>query len=238
MTKKKIMMTAMSAGLVAVVGVGGTLAYLSKQTEVVNNTFTIGTGYVPDNDGHEGIFIDETDVDNSSNGKRDIENVYKEMVPAKSYTKDPLVHMVGGSIASYVFVHVTGLEQLDEQNIHVYYYDADGELQEGVDTSDYLAIDVNKFGDGTYVYCGGEYGIEGVDHVVDVSKVKSLDVELANVFDVVKMDADVSSDEFEMVNLNDKAIQVQAAAVQYAEGMNSYTDAVSTLPEAWNVELG
>ena len=160
MTKKKIMMAAMSAGLVAVVGVGGTLAYLSAQTDVVNNTFTIGTGYVTDKDGHTGIFIDQTDVDNSSNGVRDIENVYREMVPAKSYTKDPLVHMVGGSIASYVFVHVDGLQELDEQNIHVYYEDSTGALQQGVDPTDYMPIDVDAYGDGTYLYCGGEYGIE------------------------------------------------------------------------------
>ncbi len=237
MTKKKIMMAAMSAGLVAVVGVGGTLAYLSAQTDVVNNTFTIGTGYVTDKDGHTGIFIDETDVDNSSNGVRDIENVYREMVPAKSYTKDPLVHMVGGSIASYVFVHVDGLQELDEQNIHVYYEDSTGALQQGVDPTDYMPIDVDAYGDGTYLYCGGEYGIEDAAYVVDVSKTKALDVELANVFDIVKMDDDVTSDDFNKITLDGKAIQVQAAAVQYAEGMTSYLDAVDTLPVEWNVTV-
>ena len=34
MTKKKLMMAGLSAGLVAVVGVGGTLAYLSAQSDV------------------------------------------------------------------------------------------------------------------------------------------------------------------------------------------------------------
>lgn len=58
MTKKKIMMAAMSAGLVAVVGVGGTLAYLSAQTDVVENTFAVGAGFVPGPDGDKGIVLD------------------------------------------------------------------------------------------------------------------------------------------------------------------------------------
>ena len=50
MTKKKLMMAGLSAGLVAVVGIGGTLAYLSDKSEVVTNTFTVGTGYIPGED--------------------------------------------------------------------------------------------------------------------------------------------------------------------------------------------
>ena len=47
MTKKKLMMAGLSAGLVAVVGVGGTLAYLSAQSDVVENSFTVGKGFIP-----------------------------------------------------------------------------------------------------------------------------------------------------------------------------------------------
>lgn len=235
MTKKKIMMAAMSAGLVAVVGVGGTLAYLSAQSDVVNNTFTIGTGYITDDDDHTGIFIDETDVDNSNGGARDTDNEYKEMVPAKSYTKDPLVHMVGGTIESYVFVKVEGLADLDAQNIHVWYEDEEGNLQQGVDLSDYTLItSYNDKGDGIYLYTGGKYAVPGAEYVVDVSdETEKSNCPLDNVFDIVKMDEDVSSDTFEQITLDGKAITVQAAAVQYAEGMDSYEDAYATLPTEW-----
>ena len=45
MKKRKLMMTVMSLALVLVVAVGGTLAYLSDQSNQVVNTFNVGNGY-------------------------------------------------------------------------------------------------------------------------------------------------------------------------------------------------
>lgn len=235
MKKKKVMAMIAAMSLTAVIGVGGTLAYLSAQTDVVNNTFTIGDGYITDDDDHQGIFIDEEDVDKSTEGKdRDTENKYTGMVPSKSYTKDPLVHMVGGSIESYVFVNVSGLGDLKAQHINVYYKDANGVLQQGVDTTDYKPIQVDDNGDGLYLYIGGNYNMAGKEYVVDVSKeTKGTPCDLDNVFDVVMMDDTVDSDEFAEINLDEKAIKVQAAAVQYSEKMSSYQDALATLPKGW-----
>ena len=107
MTKKKIMMAAMSAGLVAVVGVGGTLAYLSAQSNTVTNTVTVGTGYPTDSDGHQGLYLDETEYYYDSDIKENLEvrgrrtetgNRYENLFPGDSFIKDPTVHMIGGSV--------------------------------------------------------------------------------------------------------------------------------------------
>ena len=44
----------------------------------------------------------------------------------------------------------------------------------------------------------------------------------------------IENEEFDTVNLDEKAITVQAAAVQYSEKMASYVDAMSTLPTEWH----
>ena len=62
MTKKKLMMAGLSAGLVAVVGVGGTLAYLSAQSDVVENSFTVGKGFIPGPGSDSAILLDEVKV--------------------------------------------------------------------------------------------------------------------------------------------------------------------------------
>ncbi len=124
MTKKKIMMAAMSAGLVAVVGLGGTLAYLSAQSNDVTNTFTVGDGYPTDIDGHQGIWLDEKyyqydeaskeNLPGTKGKERTEEGVdYIGLKPGDTFTKDPTVHMVEGSVESYVFVAVDGVADLE-----------------------------------------------------------------------------------------------------------------------------
>ena len=73
MKKRKLMMTIMSLALVLVVAVGGTLAYLSDQSNQVTNTFNVGSGYEeeenpddPDNP-HTGLWLDETAKPESGN---------------------------------------------------------------------------------------------------------------------------------------------------------------------------
>lgn len=231
--KKKVVAAMMSVALVVAVGIGGTLAYLSAQSEPVTNTFALGTGYIDDGD-HEGIYLDEEDVDNSSEGTRDTENEYDNMIPATSYVKDPLVHMVGGSIESYVFVYVDGLQELDAEHIHVYHGTKDN-MTQGINPDLFTPVQVNEYGDGIYLYKGGLYPVEDAQYVVDVSdETNGADCQLGKVFDFVMMDGDVSSDDFGRIDLTGDAITVQAAAVQYApEQMDSYQDAVNELPAGW-----
>lgn len=178
MTKKKIMMAAMSAGLVAVVGIGGTLAYLSATDGPVENTFTVGSGYITDDDKHTGLYLDELEYTYNKDTKKNVEtgdrtetgNNYQNLYPGNSFIKDPKVTMIGGSVESYVFVKVEGVDELEQlvapgtdaqvfdikdwaTSSWIKLNDANGELVPGGE------------GDGYYVYAGQW----ATDYVVDVS---------------------------------------------------------------------
>lgn len=238
MTKKKMMMAGMSAALVAVIGVGGTLAYLSAQSDVVENSFTVGTGYIPDEDGHTGIWLDETNVDGKDlEGKpntevvRDTANIYEELLPGDRRIKDPMVHMVGGSVESYVFVKVDGLKEAAEKGIDVFYTIKQGDevnYVKGVNPYTFEAVNVDETGDGIYIFKGA--GSE--NYVVDVTdESQGSNVVLGTLFDTIQFDEDVNEVKEGMFDGRD--ITIQACAVQAAESMDSYEDAMATLPAEW-----
>lgn len=86
--------------LVCVLSVLGTLAYLQSTTEVAVNTFTVG---------NVAITLDETDVD--AYGVKDGEtrvltNEYK-LIPAHTYTKDPIIHVDADSEDAYIGAVIT-----------------------------------------------------------------------------------------------------------------------------------
>lgn len=246
--KKKVVAAIMSVALVAAVGIGGTLAYLSAQSEVVNNTFTVGTGYTTDKDGHKGIYIDEADIDSSNPqmAPRVTKNVYKDMVPGKTYIKDPRVHLVGGSIASYVFVKVDGLSDLAEKQIHVQYKSSRNEdgtfnMTTGVNKQFYRLLQADGTdGDGIYLCIADNYVKDSkkLPYVNDVSNLnEGGDSPLPYIFDEVKMDSDVTTDEFDNITIGSEAIKIQAAAVQYSpDEMDSFVDAGASLPKSWGAK--
>ena len=88
--KKKLMM-ALSLVLVAVMSIGGTLAYLTSLTDPVKNTFTVG---------NVNITLDETNTDEygvviaegQEGAGRGYGNEYK-LIPGHKYSKDPIVHL-------------------------------------------------------------------------------------------------------------------------------------------------
>lgn len=99
-TARKALMLILCAALLVSATVMGTLAYLTSQTEVVTNTFTVG---------NVAITLDETDVDLygvKDGNTRVIENDYK-LIPGHTYTKDPIVHVTAGSEKCWLFVKVT-----------------------------------------------------------------------------------------------------------------------------------
>lgn len=87
MKKKSILMAAIAVMLVAVLVVGGTLAYFTD-TKSATNTFTMG---------NVAITLDETDVNNpdARTTKGNTYNVY----PGQTVTKDPVVHNTGKNAA-------------------------------------------------------------------------------------------------------------------------------------------
>lgn len=205
MTKKKLMMAGLSAGLVAVVGVGGTLAYLSAQSETVTNTFTVGKGFIPGPDSDTAILLDEADVDSETgveipNSKRVQANDYDNLLPGDVRTKDPTVHLGGGSVDGYVFVEIKGWEQFGD-NIEVQGYD--NKVWEKVVTS-------GRQHDAIYVYNGEK----AENYVVDLdSTQENTWVDLEPVFEEVKVNEDITQDELVKLDFEDmtlRAVVVQA----------------------------
>lgn len=98
-TKTKALVLALCAVLLVVTTVFVTMAFLTSE-DSVQNTFTVG---------EVTISLDELDVDDSdkdgSTTDRDKANEYK-LIPGKTYTKDPTIHVGANSEDCYLFVKV------------------------------------------------------------------------------------------------------------------------------------
>lgn len=91
--KKKLTLV-VSLLLVMALSIGGTLAYLTYETDEIVNTFTVG---------NVKIALAETNVDEGS----ELANSYK-MIPGNTITKDPTITVDAGSETCWVFVKVEG----------------------------------------------------------------------------------------------------------------------------------
>lgn len=218
MQKKKLLTAIMSLSLVAVVGIGGTLAYLSDKTELVTNTFAVGSGYV-----EQGIVLDESDVQfnktertetvNTQNRKQG--NEYPDLLPGDERTKDPTVWMSVGSVESYVFINIEGADILAE----------DG-------------VTINDFNDGgEWVKVDNRQGIDGIYRYKEIVDVRTVEgkkegdlVAVDQLFSKVTFSGDTTNEEFAEVKKNGLTdLVIQAAAVQAAN-----IDEAIALTEAMN----
>lgn len=125
MKNKKVVAMVAAMSVVGALTIGGTMAWLTSKSEVVN-TFTINT---------VGGDIDEDDSDDSTPDKdRDKRNEY-DMVPGKSEMKDPTVHMnnTETTVPSYVFIKV---EEVIEEGLVF-----DDYIDYGIDTTSWKKVD-------------------------------------------------------------------------------------------------
>ena len=122
MNKKQIAKLGVTLGLVGAVGVGGTLALLSAQSNVVTNTFAAGNGIDADTDItlFEHIPVENAEAkDNPVTNKYNdgSETEYKELIakvgvsysnlePNMTLDKDPAVQISEGTADCYLFVKV------------------------------------------------------------------------------------------------------------------------------------
>lgn len=96
---RRALLLVASAVLLVCVSVGATLAFLTDDTAVVTNTFSVG---------NVKITLDEAHVDLYGvvvEGERRTKNDYK-LIPGHEYTKDPTIHIIDGSENCFVFVRV------------------------------------------------------------------------------------------------------------------------------------
>lgn len=104
MNKKKLITMAASLGLVAVIGVGATLAYMTSATEEKTNTFTVGHISAELEETTKGPNGEERPWDDSTDGK--------DMYPGESVVKEPVMTIKKDSANSYAFLQVTGADEL------------------------------------------------------------------------------------------------------------------------------
>lgn len=136
--KKKSLITMVAAVcLTGVVMVGATLAYLTSTTDVAQNTFTVGkvnidldekTGEI-DSD-----FTKETDWDDATDGKN--------MYPGQEVDKRPVVTVKADSSDCWVYVQVSGADELVSRNFTI----------AGWDSSNWIKTDSTKTLNGIYKY--------------------------------------------------------------------------------------
>lgn len=104
MKNKRMVSMCAALGLVAVVGVGGTLAYLSAQTGTLTNKFTF-------TDQGINITLDEAKIDEKNQATTErVEagktQVYNNVLPNMIMDKDPTVTVLQDSLNCNVFVSV------------------------------------------------------------------------------------------------------------------------------------
>lgn len=213
MKNKKVASMCVALGLVAVVGVGGTLAYLSANTGDLTNTFTF-------TDESISIKLDEAKIgaDNkavASGDRVDAGNTqaYGDVLPNMVMDKDPTVTVNPKSEECNVFVSVVNSNNSSNLNIT----DLNTNAWQEIDPSNfgYTAADNTKY----YVYKG--------------AKSTSTEIEEEDQFGVIATSVDpvVLEDVFEHVqagsNLTKETtlspIVVKAAAVQ----SDSVTDEIA-----------
>lgn len=216
MKKKQLAKLGVTLGLVAAVGVGGTLAALSQTSTTVENTFSVGSN-IEAND----INLKETPVEADGKGnykKQDNAdltsdgNAYSNILPKASLSKDPTVFfnktdVKDGLPDMYMFVKVSGLKTLATNGITV----RDGKWgtswkkmtdQGVIDTEEYDKTDL----DGIYVYevTNGSYKVTPSELTLENDKYKFQPIFTELVAgDNLNMDATMNT------------VKVQACAVQY-----------------------
>ena len=99
-TRAKVRRALLSISLVLVMmmmAVGGTIAWLTDNTDPIQNTFTVGN-----------IDIDLTETPNTDTNNDKTNDAWTaELIPGKEYAKNPKVIVKAGSEKCYLFVKAT-----------------------------------------------------------------------------------------------------------------------------------
>ena len=213
MKKKSILMAAIAVMLVAVLVVGGTLAYFTD-TKSATNTFTVGDVKIK---------LDESNV-KDPNGDRVTSNEYTGVFPGIQYKKDPVVTNTGKN-GAYVRAVVTienGMNWMGLYNENVW---------TAPQAEAFMKLICNKMGDG--------WSLEDYDYVTNAERgstdfvaVLKYDGVLATgkattaMFENIMLPADATTNDITTRVAQNGVfhIDVVAQAIQ-ADGFTSWNDA-------------
>ena len=125
MNKKKLGVTLGSLALVGAIGFGATLAYLSDQTQTLNNTFVIGDKI--------DIELDEKDITSTTGERTQEGNDYLNVLPGVEFEKDPTVTFNTPTTEAYVFMAMKESKDVTPVKINPVWVEVeDKTLPEGV----------------------------------------------------------------------------------------------------------
>lgn len=199
MKARKILVSLAALALVAAISIGGTLAYLTSQADVTN-TFTVGK---------VAITMDETAVNTDGTALADTPrrttNDY-HLLPGKTYTKDPQIHVTTGSEDCYLFVTI--------KNDIAAIEDADNSVEEQMTAKGWAKVTGVTGVENLYVYIGIEESASAPKTVAAGADV--------TVFEKIVIKGDVTNTGLE--SYAGKTITVNAYAIQ-AEGFSGKTAA-------------
>ena len=205
--KKKSLLTMISAlGLIAVIGAGATLAYLTSNTQTLNNTFTVGNGIE--------IKLDEEDVTNPD-VRTTTGNEYTDLQPGDQMKKDPTTTVVKDSTDCYVFMKVTGIDALEALNTgkagqHDFTVGTISSAWAKVANADGTTANLEGTRDGIYQYIGT------TDHIV---KKAATDTELPALFTTVTYNTTADGTGSNLPQINVQSCAVQSANTSDAEAL-------------------
>uniref|UniRef100_UPI0040562AE6 SipW-dependent-type signal peptide-containing protein n=1 Tax=Acetatifactor sp. TaxID=1872090 RepID=UPI0040562AE6 len=215
MKKKSLITMLLALTLVGAVGIGATLAYLSDSTGAMTNTFTVGSGIDITQDETD---IDEYDPENPPEDPADIPktedgNDYTDIMPGDVLVKDPTVTVKANSSDCYVFMELTGADELTAQG-----FTFDGFNASWVKVSDEVEGAVL---DGVYQYKNAE-----TEDVV----VKSEETQrLAPLFTTVTyaIDAEELAEDVELSDVVIKSCAVQADNMDAASALTAAIETIN-----------
>lgn len=209
MKARKILVSLAALALVAAISIGGTIAYLTSNDEVVN-TFTVG---------NVAIKLDEakanTDGSLVPNADRVKANDYK-LLPGHTYNKDPMVTVLKDSEDCYVKMTVTFTKANELDAIFA-------------PTGAELTSIFNGYDAANWIYKGNTKDTTANTRTYEfwykeVVKSAATDTELDALFDQIVVPGEITKEQ--LATIKDMKIIVNAYAIQ-ADGMTDAADAWS-----------
>lgn len=233
MNKKQIAKLGVTLGLVGAVGVGGTLALLSAQSNVVTNTFAAGNGIDADTDITLFEHIPEENATAKDNPVTDTYNdgtsagvdiakvgvSYSNLEPNMTLDKDPAVQISQGTADCYLFVKVDSSKftgAVGDVEIDGIYK----EIADGYEASNWHLLD----GTNNIYY----YEVDG-NRVIDTEESAFVSDPLFETINL-GMDAALYDEDGNSKLTNDDSIEIKAFIVQATE--NGNWDEAVTLAKA------
>lgn len=223
MTKRKLMLVALSLCMVAILAMGSTLAYLTdeafnKNVIIVGN-IDISLDEAPVSKGEEGTENEDKWIADE-NADRVTENTYEHVYPGVVVPKDPTVHNNGINDA-YVRVVV---DIPNGQNILPYY----GDTMEAA----FLALINNTLGEGWEITAEiNDTEGTGYSFVITYNERLASGESTPPVFEEIYIYSGWDNDEVTALGLGNWTIDIRAEAIQ-AEGFEN----VGAAFYAWGVQ--